>query len=91
MSVLCGSTIKRIKLFVAVTLAEDKPDVIIIHIECNDVMKQKMDTADSNKLADDIIDFAKLCASYGNKDIIVSSVLPKCNILLTRIIRELNN
>ena len=27
-------------------------------------MKQKMDTADLNKLAYDIIDIAKLCTSY---------------------------
>ena len=33
-----------------------------------------MDTADPNKLADDIIDIANLCASYGV--ILVSSVLP---------------
>ena len=46
-----------------------------------------MDTADPNKLADDIIDIAKLFASYGVKDVIVSSVLIKRNISLTRIIR----
>ena len=50
-----------------------------------------MDTADPNKLADDIIDIAKICTSYGVKDIIVLSVLPKRNISLTRIIRELND
>ena len=91
LSVFRGSTIKRIKHFVAPTLVEDKPDVIIILVGCNDVTKQKMDTADPNKLADDIIDIAKLCTSYGVKDIIVLSVLPKRNISLTRIIRELND
>ena len=35
-----------------------------------------MDTADPNELADDIIDIANLCASYGVNDILVSSVLP---------------
>ena len=35
-----------------------------------------MDTADPNKLADDIIDIANLCASHGVNDILVSSVLP---------------
>ena len=49
-----------------------------------------MDTADPNKLADDIIDIANLCASYGVNDILVSSVLPYHIISLTRIIRELN-
>ena len=32
-----------------------------------------MDTIDPNKLADDIIDIAKLCAGFGVKDIIVIS------------------
>ena len=85
MSVFCGSTIKRIKHVVASSLVEDKLDRIIIHVECNDDTKQKMGTADPNKLADDIIDITKLCASYVVKDIIVSSVLPKCNVSLTRI------
>ena len=34
------------------------------------VAKQKMCTADPNKLPDNSIDIAKLCASYGVKDII---------------------
>ena len=50
-----------------------------------------MDTNDPNKPADDIIDIAKLCASYRIKDIVVSSVLLKRNISLTRVIRELND
>ena len=79
--------IKRTKYFLAPTLVEDKPDVIIIYAGCNDVTKQKMDIADPNKLADEIIDIAKLFASYGVKAVIVSSVLIKCNISLTRIIR----
>lgn len=36
-----------------------------------------MDIADLNKLADDIIDFAKLCANYAIRGIVVSSVLLK--------------
>ena len=55
------------------TLVEDKPDVIIIHVGGNDVTKQKMDTADPNKLPDDIIDIAKLCTSYDVKDITAST------------------
>ena len=85
MSVFCGSTIKRIKHVVASALVEDKLDRIIIHVECNDDTKQKTGTADPNKLADDIIDIGKLCASCVVKDIIVSSVLPTCNVSLTRI------
>ena len=50
-----------------------------------------MDTADPNKLADDITDISRLCARYGVKDIIVSSVLAKYNISFTRIIGELND
>ena len=55
MSVFFGST----KHVVAFTLVEDKPDIIIIHVGCNYVMKQNLDTADHDELADDIIDIAK--------------------------------
>ena len=77
LSVFHGSTIQRIKNFVAPTLVEDKPDVTVILVRCTDVTKQKINTADPNKLADDITDIAKLCTSYGVKDITVSSVLPQ--------------
>ena len=87
-SVFCGSTIKRIKHFAAPTLVQDKPDVIIIHVGCNDVTKQKRDTVNPNQLANDINNIAKLCAGYGVKDIIVSSVLPKRDTSLTRIIEN---
>ena len=90
MSVFRCSTVNKIKHFVAPTLVEDKSDVVIIDVGCNDVKNQKMDTDDPNKRADRIIDIAKLCANYGVKDVIASSVLPKRNISLTRIIREVN-
>lgn len=71
MCVFWGFTIKALKHFVVPILVEDKPDVIIVHVECSDVAKQKMDIADPNKLAINITDIAKLCASYGLKDLIV--------------------
>ena len=49
LSIFRGSKIKRTKHFVVPTLVEDKTDVIIIHAGCNDVTKQKMDTADTNR------------------------------------------
>ena len=51
---------------------------------------QKLDPPDPNKLVNDIIDIAKLCTRFGVKDIVLS-VLPKCNISLTRIIKELKD
>ena len=85
-TVLCAQNLVYKKLWFIKTC-----DVIIIHVWCNDVTKQKTDTADPNKLADDIIDISRLCARYGVKDIIVSSVLAKYSTSLTRIIRELND
>ena len=48
-SIFRSSTIKRTKHFVVPRLVEDKTDVIIIHVAWNDVTKQKMDTADTNR------------------------------------------
>ena len=99
MSVFHSSTIKRIKPFAAPTLVEYKPNVIIIYVGCNVVAKQKMDTADLNKIADDIIDIANLCASYGVFESIiwpwlsiiglsVTSILITCSHSMTSVTGE---
>ena len=55
-----------------VELIEDKPDVIIIHVPCNNITRQMLNTVDPSKLADDIADIniGLICANYGSKDII---------------------
>ena len=91
LNVFRGSTINRIKHFVQPTLVEDKPDAIIIHVGCNDITRNSMDTADPTKIAESIIDIGKLCAYHGVQDVIMSSILPKRNIRLTKIIRQVND
>ena len=84
LNVFRGSTIRKINHFVAPTLAEEKLGVIIIHVGCNDVTKQNMNTVNPGKLVDSIINIGKLCASCGVTVIIMSSILPKRSIELIK-------
>ena len=84
LNVFRGSTIKRINHNVTPTLAQDKPDVIVIHVGCNDITKQNMNIVNPSKLADGIINKGKSCASYSVKDIILPSILTKRCIKLTK-------
>ena len=92
LSVFRGATIRRLKYHVIPTLVEDKPDVIIIHVGCNDIYDIKnIKDLNTSKVVDEIIDIGKLCTNYGVKEIIFSSILPKRDITLTEKIREVNN
>ena len=88
MSAFCGSTFERIKHFVAPTLVEDEPGVIIIHVGCNDVTKQKWTLLILINLQMILLILQNYVLVLVLR-ILLSSVLPKRNISLTRIIREL--
>ena len=62
--ILPESRYKRLNHFVAPTIVEDKPEIIIIHVGCNCVTKQNINR-NPNKVADCIISIRKLCASNG--------------------------
>ena len=54
LNVFRASTIKMINNFAIPTMVEDKPDVIIINVGCNDVTKQNMNIVNPSKLSDGI-------------------------------------
>ena len=76
--------IKKINHFLASTLVEDKPDLIIKHVECNEVTKQNMNTVNQVNLVTTLL-------ILGNYVLVIMSILPKCSIKLTKIIREVND
>ena len=57
----------------------------------NDINPNNYDKVNVKQLSDDIIDIGKKCLKFGVKDIIISSVLTKRNIRLTKVICQLND
>ena len=65
-----GASLKELKHNIQFFLEEDTPDAIIFHGGCNDINPR-----DGNKklseyqIAENIIEIAELCRSYGVKDV----------------------
>ena len=74
--------------FILPTLHKDQPDVVLLHIGSNDINNQTKDKTDTEKLTGDIINIGKSCIDLV---VVISSVLPKTNISLTRLIRQVND
>ena len=75
--------------YILPTLHEDHLNVILLHICSNDINNQKKDRINTEKLTGDIINIGKSCIDLGVKKV-VTSILPKKNIALTRLIRQVN-
>ena len=62
----------------------------MLHIDSNDINKQKKDIINTEKLTGDIINIGKSCTDLCVKRVVISSILPKRNIALTHLIRQVN-
>ena len=77
--------------FILPTLHEDKPDVALLRIGSNDINNQTKDRINTEKLTGDIINIGKSCIDVGVKEVVISSIWPKTNMALTRLIRQVND
>ena len=84
-NVFRGATFKRLNHYILPTLHEDHPDVILLHIGSNDINNQTKDRINTEKLTVDIINIGKSCIDLDVKEVLLSSILPKKNIALTRL------
>ena len=62
----------------------------MLHVGSNDINNQTKDRINTKKLTGDIINIGKSCIDLGVKKV-VTSILPKKNIALTRLIRQVND
>ena len=62
----------------------------MLHIDSNDINKQKKDIINTEKLTGDIINIGKSCTDLCVQRVVISSILPKRNIALTHLIRQVN-
>ena len=80
-----GANIKRLDHFITPTLAEDRPDIVIIHIGSNDITDSTVDKIDVKDIMKRIINIGKKRLSYGVKEVIISS---KFSLKSSSILRE---
>ena len=73
------------QLFTKITL------MLFCYIGSNDINNQTKDRVNIEKLTWDIINIGKCCIDLGVKEVVISSILPKRNIALTRLIRQVND
>ena len=90
-NVFRGATSKRLNHYILPTLHEDHPDVVLLHIGFNDINNQTKDRIATEKLMGDIINIGKSCIDLDVKEVVISSILPKKNFALTRLIRQVND
>ena len=67
--------------------AGDQPDVVLLNIDSNDINNQTKDKRNAKKLTGDIINTGKCCINLDVKEVVISSILPKKNIAITRLRR----
>ena len=77
--------------YILTTLHKDHPDVVFLHIGSNDINYQTNDRINTEKLTEDIINIGKSCINLVVKEVVASSILPKKNIALTRLIGQVND
>ena len=82
-----GATIRQLKHYILPTLVDDKPNSVIIHGGCNDVQDENVT---AKKIAEDLVEVAIMCKSYGVKEVIISSLICRKNDELNKKVNEIN-
>ena len=82
-----GVTINRLDHFITPILEEDRPGIVIIHVDSNGITHNTINNIDAKSISIRIIDIGKKCLLYGVKEVIISSIFIKIQFKLTRVIR----
>ena len=71
-------------------LKEDKPDSVLLHIGTNDVNHHNLYAVSTEKLASDIIEIDRTCKAFNVKEVFISSVLCRNEVILSNQINRTN-
>ena len=82
-----GANSKRIYHYIIPTLVDDKRDVVLLHVDTNDILSNANDT----ELAINIINIGFNCKNHGLSKVLISSTLVKKNPKLNPVIRRVND
>ena len=86
-----GAKSKDLDHYVTPTLNEEKPDIVVIHVGSNDIDFRHLRNNTVEDIGRTIINIGKKCRESGVSKVIISSVLIKNNIKLSKFIRQLND
>ena len=69
---LIGATIKQMETYVKPIIQDDTPDVVILHIGCNDISNKNMS---ANDIAEGIINIGRYCKEHNVNNVTISSLI----------------
>ena len=72
------------------TLHEDQPNDIVLLVGLNDTNKLASGKSNMETIAENIVNIFKCCITCGEKKMKILLILPKRNIGLARLIRQVN-
>ena len=87
-----GANTLDLEHYMKPSLKNNWPDAVVIHIGSNDVdfRNRRSETAVKD-IAENFTKIALSCKEYGVSEVVVSSILPKRCIKLSRLIRQMND
>ena len=87
-----GANTLDLEHYIKPSLKNNRPDAVVIHLGLNDVDFRNIRSVTAVKdIAENIIKIPLLCKEYGVSEVVVSSILPKRNIKLSKLIRQVND
>ena len=67
-----GATVKQMETYIKPIVQNDTPDVIILHIGCNDISNKNMS---ANDIAEGIINNGRYCKEHDVNNVTISSLI----------------
>ena len=75
-----GAKMQDLHHYTILSLLKEKPDIVFIHLDSNNITQRISEDFNVDKFADEIINIGSICRQYGVKDVIFSSIFMKNNI-----------
>ena len=85
-----GANTKQLDYYVVRTLADENPDLVIIHIGSNDITKSNYNNVSVEGLAKKIINIGIKCKAYKVRHIAISSILVTSDPKIKQVIKQVN-
>ena len=87
-----GATIEELESFIKPYVSpKNLPDGVLIHVGSNDINFKNIEDKKSLTIAEEILKIGVECREKGVQDVVISSILPKNNIKLSKEIRQVND
>ena len=86
-----GAKASRIHHYIIPTLIEETPDIVILHVGCNDLSPKNNIQVNVDEIANEIINTGKTCCQHGVEKVFISSIICSNNNRKQIFINKLND